>query len=110
MRDEDCSDISEDFVEVIRTDTLAVDEIDQIDLEVSLYPNPTTDFINIALTGVNNGYSINVYSVTGQIVKSETYTSQENRLQVSDLSDGMYLLEIIDTDSSTRTVRRFIKG
>ncbi|MEP0386435.1 MAG: T9SS type A sorting domain-containing protein, partial [Dokdonia sp.] len=109
LRDEDCSDISEDFVEVIRTDVLAVDDAAQINVELSVYPNPTTDFINISLTGVNNGYSVNVYSVTGQIVKSERYTSQENRLQVSDLSNGMYLLEVVDTDSNTRSVKRFIK-
>ncbi len=108
LRDEDCSDISEDFVEVIRTDVLAVED-NQINLELSVFPNPTTDFVNISLTGVNSGYSVNLYSITGQVVKRETYTGQENRLQVSDLTNGIYLLEVIDENTNTRTVRRIIK-
>ena len=108
LDDLDCSDISEDFVEVIRTDVLAVAD-NQINLELSVYPNPTTDFVNISLTGINTGYAVNLYSITGQIVKSQTYTAQENRLQVSDLTNGVYVLEVIDENSNTRTVRRIIK-
>ncbi|WP_299680498.1 CHRD domain-containing protein [uncultured Dokdonia sp.] len=108
LDDLDCSDISDDFIEVIRTDVLAVED-NQISLELSMYPNPTTSFLNISLGGVNNGYAVNVYSVTGQIVMSETYSAQDNTLDVSRLSDGMYLLEVIDETSNTRTVKRFIK-
>ncbi|WP_194410373.1 T9SS type A sorting domain-containing protein, partial [Dokdonia pacifica] len=108
LDDLDCSDISEDFIEVIRTDVLSVED-NQIDVELNMYPNPTTSFLNISLGGVNNGYAINVYSITGQVVMSETYTTQDNTLDVSRLSNGMYLLEVIDEASSTRTVKRFIK-
>ncbi|WP_299766262.1 T9SS type A sorting domain-containing protein [uncultured Dokdonia sp.] len=108
LRDEDCSDISEDFVEVIRTDVLAVED-NQVDVNLSMYPNPTTSFLNISLGGVNNGYAINVYSITGQVVMSEQFTAQDNTLDVSRLSDGMYLLEVIDEASSIRTIKRFVK-
>ncbi len=105
---EDCSDISENSIEVVRTTTLAVED-NQIDISLRLFPNPTTDFINIT-TQSRNGYQATIYSITGQQIMSRTFTTSENRLDVSRFSNGMYLLEIVDQDTNTRSIQRFIKN
>jgi len=58
------------------------------ELSVIFYPNPATSIIRIN----NNAEQINVYSLTGAIVKS---VKDANSIDVSSISKGVYLLETI---------------
>ncbi len=58
--------------------------------EIAIYPNPVKDWINIS--NVSNGVNITIYSILGEKVKSLQCLS--NRINVSDLYRGMYILEV----------------
>lgn len=81
--------------------------IDEMDIEVNLYPNPFNDWFTVQLTGTQASYSLTVLDLQGRIV----YTSGEMRNRVAiDLTNeapGTYLLRI-DSESGT-TVRRIVK-
>ena len=72
--------------------------------EISIYPNPTTSILNIATQ--QNILQITIQTIDGKIVKSMTYT--KNNIDVSDLPNGIYLIEI-KTNTSTATLK-FIKA
>ena len=60
-------------------------------LDFRMYPNPTADFITIkAKTAISN---VKIYSTLGRLVKDVT---AENRIDVSDLSAGYYIVKIKD--------------
>ena len=61
--------------------------------QVRVYPNPASSTIHI--DGLDNGASINLYDITGRMVMHSTFTGE---LSVSQLTSGLYLLNITTTD------------
>lgn len=59
--------------------------------EVALYPNPVRHELNIKVPDQVTIEKIDVYSVIGQLIKSENGSSMIN---LSDLNNGMYLVKI----------------
>ena len=69
---------------------------------LNLYPNPTSGFFTM------NGQvaKVEVYSITGQIVKSfENIPSEEYQFDVNDLSNGIYLVKATDEYNNSKTLK-----
>jgi len=64
-------------------------EIFKID-KIELFPNPTTGIINI--TGLTHPAEVKVYSIHGQLLKSEQQVI--NSINISDLPGGVYYLNL----------------
>lgn len=69
-----------------------------------IYPNPVND--SFALTIETK--SIEIYNITGQLVKSFKNTLSDNYLTVSDLDSGVYLVKVTDNNNNQAT-KKFIK-
>ena len=76
--------------------------------EVAVYPNPSTGIFNLRMENAVDGI-MNVYSMSGQLIKSQTLTGSNNRdsIDISDQATGIYLLEIATPQG--RTTKRLIK-
>jgi len=61
---------------------------------ISVYPNPTTGIINLGT--MDNG-EIMVYSLNGELIKSIRQINS-NIIDLSQLTNGIYILEIRDTE------------
>ena len=83
--------------------TLTSENFNTNNLEVSLYPNPVCDILNIEIE--NDIQSIEIYNIQGQRVLS----SNQNQINVSDLASGMYLVRIQDIDNNIATKKIAIK-
>lgn len=80
-------------------------------LEVTPYPNPTTDMINIPLGGAVNGeITIDVFSVAGALVHSETICQKTNNLKmdVNGLNSGLHTFNLTFEDKSTTSFQVMI--
>lgn len=71
---------------------------------ISVFPNPVVGnlFIHFPISSAN--YIIDVFDVLGNLVKKEIYTpNTSNNYQISfdDLSNGMYLIRIINTTNNS---------
>lgn len=82
--------------------TLSTEDI-EIESKFSIYPNPFNNVLNVS--NETEVQSLKLYNVRGQLVKANR---NSNTMNVSELSKGMYLLEVT-TDSSTQ-VKRVIKN
>ncbi|MDV7697179.1 T9SS type A sorting domain-containing protein [Chryseobacterium soli] len=69
---------------------LSIKENGKQDNNVSIYPNPATDIIYIK--GIKGIEKSEIYNMVGQKVK--TFSSGEDRIDVSSLSKGNYILQI----------------
>ncbi|MCS7074462.1 MAG: T9SS type A sorting domain-containing protein, partial [Bacteroidia bacterium] len=57
-----------------------------------VYPNPTNQFLYLELPRENENLQIQVIDKNGKLVKNEILN--HSIIDVSDLADGMYLLQI----------------
>ena len=93
-------------VEVTRTVIVEDSSLSSIDgdnetLKVIMYPNPTSDKIHIK--GLNS-FDLKVYNRLGQLILKANNT---HTIDVSDLSVGIYLLEV--SDGVRSSTKRFVK-
>ena len=59
---------------------------------VAIYPNPAEHFIMI--DGVDYNTNVDIYDISGKIVKSFTFESKSQQIDVSDLVKGIYLARL----------------
>jgi hypothetical protein len=75
-------------------------EITGVDIEtennnIELYPNPASEFVDISFDRSNNDdLTLNIYNITGTLVKSEMLKQNQRQINIGDLSNGIYLVEI----------------
>ncbi|MCD6544354.1 MAG: T9SS type A sorting domain-containing protein, partial [Flavobacteriaceae bacterium] len=83
---------------------LAVDDQKFKNLELEVYPNPARDRIYIKTTGrINN---IDIYSILGLLVSKQL--NIDNKIDVYDLSNGLYYLKIFLENGSIVTKKILI--
>ncbi|WP_312823121.1 T9SS type A sorting domain-containing protein [Epilithonimonas sp.] len=99
--DNDGSGFIVDNIIVKDMDQLSVSDINKT--QVNIFPNPTTDFINIKSD--EKIKSVKLYKVSGSLVKTEN--NEFSRINVSNLPKGNYLISI-ETDSGIET-KKIIK-
>ncbi len=80
---------------------VSVNEIQEDFLQI--FPNPTTNDINIVTTENVIGENYTIYDITGKIVKSEMINSRLTSINVQSFSEGLYLVKVGDF------VSKFIK-
>ncbi len=73
--------------------------------ESDIFPNPTKDVI--CFSGNNNYLKYQVFSIQGKFIK--TASLKTNRIDLSDLKQGVYLVEINDLKSKNTKTFKVIK-
>ncbi len=68
-----------------------------------LYPNPATDIISIdAFDSNENIFILKIYNFMGEIVRSELFLNGHPKMDISDLNNGMYTIELMSTKGADR--------
>jgi hypothetical protein len=86
-----------------QTGTLAINEIKDIDKKIELFPNPTNS--KIALNSEKN-YNIEIYDMQGRIVMKD----KGNTVDLSNLSNAVYILKAYDNLEKTTTSYKVVKN
>jgi len=69
--------------------------------KLEIYPNPANSYINIKGYDLNPAQSMNIYSAMGELVMSAS--GAVDRLDISALSPGIYLISINDGKATIRS-------
>lgn len=80
--------------------------------EVKLFPNPTTDYLEIKINNATfENATLTVHNIIGNTVEVETELVGENnyRIRVKDLAPGYYLLAIKDENNVFKETYKFLK-
>jgi len=75
------------------TPTVGVNELLE-SVDVKAYPNPVSDFLRIELSGKTEETNFEVLDLTGRVVLVGALTENSNILDLSDLNEGVYLLQL----------------
>ena len=86
------------FGDTITFKTLAITSIANTKKETIIYPNPTTDFINIFVNSDEITATLKLISIKGEIVQEKTiYTNKTNQIDISHIPQGKYIV-IVQND------------
>lgn len=80
--------------------TMSIDEFNK--LGVRVYPNPTSDFIFI---NTYKELDYNIYSIIGRKIKGGNLKSHESSIDVSNLTNGMYIISIRDVYGNKKSLK-----
>ncbi len=84
----------------------SVQNISANTISVNCYPNPTADFLHVNVSGIKNS-EILITDLMGKLIQTSEGTDES--IFVGNLSQGMYLLTVIDKLSKQSFTTRFIK-
>lgn len=83
------------LAKLINSPTVSIDQIESPNTQIVLYPNPANDFIDLVVKYTRyNEIEINIYNLTGYLVKSEKIYGTDTRIKIGDLGDGIYVMTI----------------
>ncbi len=85
---------------------------EKANFKLNIYPNPTTNHLNVVLPETNSANNIIIYDAIGKAVLFEKRTSETNLIQVdvTHLPEGIYILQLINEKNEFENVRQqFIK-
>ncbi|MBO7571655.1 MAG: T9SS type A sorting domain-containing protein [Bacteroidales bacterium] len=75
--------------------------INETETVISIFPNPTTDILYIAVEDMDKG-SMNIYSANGALVKEVNLNGNHNSINVNDLHNGCYFFRIFYGDKEIK--------
>ncbi|MDF2435810.1 MAG: hypothetical protein K0Q95_186 [Bacteroidota bacterium] len=78
---------------------------------IMVYPNPANEFVSITLADISRSYIITLIDITGKVLHTESAGNSEAtiRLNLNDVSSGIYLLKVTASNSNHHQTFRIIK-
>lgn len=88
--------------------TIAVDEIESVQNELTVYPNPTKDVLNLELSDYEevDNYQLYIHNAVGQEVYASNF---ENQLNVGTWNTGLYILTLRNEQGAIVAQQKIIK-
>ena len=79
--------------------------------DFNVYPNPANEKLYINLSDVNTEiYYVTIATVTGRIVMMLPQPQWQNGIDISTLSSGVYVIQMMDKKTKSLTTKKFIKN
>jgi len=85
------------YVDNLSFDNLitAVKENISDDFSFSLFPNPTSDFVNVNINNKNiTKFKLNIYNLMGTLVITKRFRHNYNQINIENLNSGVYIIEV----------------
>jgi hypothetical protein len=86
-----------------------INDYNFIDLKFSVYPNPTSDLLNlvVAAPAQKDLHSMlyQLFDVNGRLLENQKIIDQETHIQMSNYSNGIYLLRVLDGAKTVKTFK-----
>lgn len=76
---------------------------------LTFFPNPATEYISVSGLITNENYSATLTDLAGRIVSNQAITSNDNRVDLTGLARGVYVLTIYDGDRSCAGVQKIVR-
>ena len=73
---------------------------------ITIYPNPVRD--ELTVTNTENIENVVIYNALGQVVKQLSISSEQLKINVADLQEGIYTLRL-QTKNGTMITKQFVK-
>ncbi|MBD3637729.1 MAG: T9SS type A sorting domain-containing protein [Crocinitomicaceae bacterium] len=81
------------------------------DFEVNIFPNPTTNVLNIQFSGITHYSTVyHIYDISGKLIDSDQFMGTSTSIGIENLSKGTYILELCSSQFGLMERRLFKKN
>lgn len=89
----------------------SIEEENLTDIDLTIFPNPTTQFVNIQLRNNEADMTASVLDMSGKTVMTKSIVAYqaESGFDLGNLAAGGYLLQILDNDGKFRSTHQIQK-
>jgi Secretion system C-terminal sorting domain len=85
-------------------------EIDGKNVEITVSPNPTTNLLRITSDGlVNQNLSLTLTDLKGSIMKTQQFDGSDTTIEVQELPQGLYFLQLSNTKNTVLKSFKIVK-
>ena len=85
---------------------LGNDDFSSIELKAVVFPNPTTNYINLIITNVvAEDLSYRLFDINRRIISSHKITNQETIIPMERLASATYLLYVLDQNTQLKVFK-----
>lgn len=96
-----------DNIRVSSTETVGLNDNSNDGLQI--YPNPTNDKLNLALTEEYTNGQLEIYDIYGKLIKSVKLTGELSQsIQVNDIAEGQYNARLISSNRGLTSIKKLI--
>lgn len=83
----------------------------EIDLNIAIYPNPTSDLITLSLkhSEIEN-LSYQLFDISGKLIYENSIISEYTNIQIQNLAQATYLLQVIDVNKNKLKTFKILKN
>ena len=84
----------------------AIEEAKGINLSVSAYPNPTTDYLTLRIEEFDiSNVSYQLYDINGKLLKNEKITGNQTSIVMSNLVPATYFVKVLQESKVVKTFK-----
>jgi len=95
---------------VVKNLTNGIKNIDKESLDYTVYPNPANEKLYFSFNNVNTKvYYVSILNIVGKAVMMLPRPDWQNGIDISNLSNGTYLIQLIDDETKSTTIKKFVK-
>jgi len=85
---------------------LAIEEAQGINLSVSAYPNPTTDYLTLEVNEFElSNLNFQLYDISGKLLQNEKITGNQTSIVMSNLVPATYFVKVIQDNKEVKTFK-----
>lgn len=86
--------------------TLGDDDFPEIQLMMSVYPNPTTSFVTLTLQNYSlEKIHFELFDLNGRLIQSQSITTSETPIAMEHLASAVYLLNVMEQNKILKTFK-----
>ena len=83
-----------------------LEEAKGINLSVSAYPNPTTDFLNLKVGNYDNtNLSYQLFDISGKLLETKKLEGNQTNIVMSNLVPATYFVKVTDGNKEVKTFK-----
>jgi Secretion system C-terminal sorting domain len=86
--------------------TLGNDEFPEIQLTMSVYPNPTASIVTLTLQNYSlENVHFELFDLNGRLIQSQSITTSETQIAMEHLASAVYLLNVMEQNKVMKTFK-----
>ena len=88
-----------------------IEEAKDIFLNVSAYPNPTTDYLELKVENLQlSELSYKLYDISGKVYQNKEIGNSITKIEMQNLPQGIYFIKVIDTKNKEFKTFKILKN
>ncbi len=82
-----------------------VHDLNKNALQLQVFPNPANDVASVSFNSNNNiEATLNIYSVSGELIRTEIIQQNQQSIDIRNLSNGTYLIEVKSKENTGKQI------